>query len=139
MGIVDRLRVMRSSQLKGIRWILLVAICLLGGLGVPARNVDASSLPEGKVTYFRNDDIVAFKIAAKQILEITTPEAISNFDLSSAATEITTRDGGPRMPTAGRGDLVDEWLSAGALIACVAIAVGLVIISRRRRKGGDGL
>ncbi len=46
---------------------------------------------------------------------------------------------GPGMPIAGQGQVFDDYLAWGALIACIAIAVGLLIISRRRRKGGDGL
>ena len=42
------------------------------------------------------------------------------------------------MPSTGQAQ-ANDLLAWGALAACIAIAAGLVLISRRRRKDRDGL
>jgi LPXTG-motif cell wall-anchored protein len=42
------------------------------------------------------------------------------------------------LPTSGQAQ-ANDLLAWGALAACIAIAAGLVLISRRRRKDRDGL
>lgn len=42
------------------------------------------------------------------------------------------------LPFAGQPQ-ANDLLAWAALAACIAIVAGLILISRRRRKGGDGL